>query len=316
MKIVVTTYPFGTEDERPLKVLKGLDFSLNQKKRKYSHEELIAVLKEENPDIIIAGTEGYDNEALDICPNLKMISRVGIGLDSLNLSECQRRNIIVTHTPDAPSGAVAEITIGQMINMSRNIQNVAGSWERYIGKEIRSCNIGIFGCGRIGKLVIDKLQGLKPRRIFVNDIDIAKTEGLDRCEYADKPQILLNSDIVSLHIPLADPSLDPQYDNRDFITKSDLDLLPDDAMIINTSRGGIINEADLCEWLKESNRAKAAIDVFEDEPYEGELLSLKNACLTPHLASCTVKSRLDMEVGAAEEVVNFIKGKPFSNRVV
>ncbi|MBD3248780.1 hypothetical protein GF336_01930 [Candidatus Woesearchaeota archaeon] len=314
MKILVTTYPFGDPNSKPKELLKDFDIEYNTLGREYEKEETLELVKKHNPEIIIAGTEKYDAEVLDNCTNLKLISRVGIGVDAVDLEECKKRGIIVTNTPEAPSNAVAEMTVCQMINMLRNIQNSDkvirdGKWDRYIGKELRSCNVGIFGCGRIGKLMVGKLQGLKPRRIFVNDIIQERAKDLPRSEYETKMQILTECDIITIHIPL-------NKNNKNFITKDELELMKDDAILINTSRGGIINEEDLYEWLVKNPKAKAAVDTFQKEPYKGKLIELDNAYLTPHLGSCSLKSRFDMEVGSVEEVLNYMNKKEFNSRVV
>ncbi|MBD3262471.1 MAG: hypothetical protein GF334_12535 [Candidatus Altiarchaeales archaeon] len=316
MKTIVTTHPYGCPEVAPLEYLKsmGIEPTLNSVGRKYSKDELKDTLIKECPDIIIAGTEKYNADVLDLIPNLKMISRVGIGLDSVDLDECVKRNITVTYTPDAPSNAVAELTLCQMLNMLRRVQVVShclkdGGWKRFIGRDIRDCNVGIIGVGRIGSLMIEKLQGMKPRRIFINDIVEERMHDRVRCESATKHQILRGCDIVTIHIPL-------NAENLGYISEKDFKLMKRDACIINMSRGGIINEEDLFAWLSNNPDASAAVDTYEEEPYKGSLVKLSNAYLTPHLGSCTRKSRFDMEMSAAEEVVNFTQNKRFNNQVV
>ena len=313
MKIMVTTHPFGKNNNLPIKMLSEYEVHYNDVYRKYSREEHLERIKKINPDIIIAGTEKYDYEIFNLASNLKMISRVGIGLDSIPLEECKKRGIIVSYTPDAPSNAVAELTICQMINMLRRVQFVDndirnGKWSRYIGKELRDCNVGIIGCGRIGGIIINKMQGLKPRKLFVNDINHEKCN-LPRCEFATKFQILSSCDIISLHIPLNDK-------NINYIDKEELSVIKDDAILLNMSRGGIINEESLLNFLQNNKKACAALDTFYDEPYNGPLKYLDNCYLTPHLGSCTDKSRYCMEVGAVEQALCFINNKDIENRVL
>ena len=311
---MVTTYPFGISRKTPLEILlnNGIKPELNNLERKYSREEHRQKLSFHKPEIIIAGTENYDRETLDIIPQLKMISRVGIGLDSVDLDECKKRGIVVAYTPDAPSNAVAELAICQMLNMLRHVQKVSEgilAWPRFAGKEIRSCNVGIIGMGRIGNLVLDKLQGLKPRRIFVNDIIKDRAINRPRSEFATKDEIIAECDIVTIHIPLNEK-------NRDFISEKDFLLMKKDICLMNLSRGGIINENDAYTWFKDNKEATIAIDTFEEEPYNGALVRLPNSYLTPHLGSMSVQSRFGMETGAAEAVINFINNKPIINRVI
>ena len=123
----------------------------------------ILILLSSQPDIIIAGTEQYRKIELDCCPNLKLICRAGVGIDNIDLDECKKRNIIVTNVPSAPSHAVAELTICQMINLLRRIPQVNRTWDRYIGKEIRDCNIGVIGVGRIGKVHVLSFETVSSR---------------------------------------------------------------------------------------------------------------------------------------------------------
>lgn len=311
MKVLVTTHPFGDPNDLPRRLLEDYEVIYNDTGRKLKRAELLDRLNEFSPDIIIAGTENYDNALLDLVPNLKLISRVGIGLDSVPVQECRQRGIEVAYTPDAPSNAVAELTIGQMLNCLRKLNHISNDlkgrgWNRYIGREIRDCDIGIFGCGRIGTMVVEKLSGLKPRRIFVNDIDVEKSKGLPRSEPETKMQILSSCDIVSLHIPY-------NKSNEYFIGKNEFRLLKKDAILINTSRGGLVDERELFEWLDRNPMAMSVLDVFEEEPYKGPLCDLSNVYLTPHLGSCSTRSRFNMEMGAVEAVMNYVSGSPVGN---
>jgi D-3-phosphoglycerate dehydrogenase len=267
--------------------------------------EITQWLIKHNPDIIIAGTEKYDINNLDFAPNLKMISRVGIGLDSVDLKECKKRNIIVYNTPDAPTNAVAELTIGQMFNALRKLSvvhetMVNGGWDRFIGRDINQCVVGVIGCGRIGTLVIDKLQSLNPKKIMVNDID---TETYDTSKYkyqiATKEKILSDCDIITIHIPL-------HQENINYIDYNDLIKIKNNGIIINTSRGGVINENDLLKWLTKNPDNIGVVDVFEEEPYNGKFDELSNIILSPHLGSCTKKSRMLMEENSLNNVLKFL----------
>lgn len=328
MKVVITTYPFGHTNAAPLKLLSDnrISFRLNKVNRKYTKEEHLKVLIEEKPDIIIAGTEKYDKDILDLVPNLKMIARVGIGLDSIPLKECKKRKIVVTYTPDAQSNAVAELTICQMLNMLRKVQNVSRDmmekekWNRYIGRELSNCTVGVIGYGRVGRLVCEMLLGFGAD-IYINDIDKSKIptdEDQHRkhnCWYIEeRPKNLIykECDVITIHVPLKDDKVD----NHNMITINELEMMKDNVRLLNLSRGGIINEEDLYKWLSTHPKATVAIDTFKQEPYRDKLASLGNAYLTPHLGSCTTTSRLNMELGAAQEVINFINKEPFDNRVI
>ena len=313
MKIIVTTYPYNSDSFEIRELMKEINLShkctvkFNKQRRKYTQQELVQTLREEQPDIIIAGTETYGSEQLDLCPNLKMISRVGIGLDSVDLKECAKRGIIVTNTPDAPSNAVAELTISQILTSLRYTNIVDQemkdyTWKRIIGREVKNCCVGVIGVGRIGSLVIKKLEAFCPKRIMYADVDPLRRV-FDRHVWTSKEQIIKECDVITVHIPLNE-------ENRNYIGKKELSLMKSGSVLINTSRGGIINERALYEWLKNEPSSFAAVDVFEQEPYTGKLLELPNIIVSPHLGSCTRTSRHGMETDALKEVSNFLHGVP------
>ncbi|NQT49962.1 lactate dehydrogenase [Candidatus Kuenenbacteria bacterium] len=315
MNVLVTLHPFG-EYNNARELLEPFSVNYNEKGKKYNREEQIAQLKKHRPEIIIAGTEKYDKEALDLCPDLKMIARAGVGVDEVDLQECLDRKIVLAYTPDSAVNAVSELVIGQILNALRNVQNIHNKWERYIGRELSDCTVGVIGCGRIGSGVIGKLIGLGVKKVLVSDIDPGKVSQMSNVISASKEEILTNCDVITLHIPLKEPSLNSTYCNKNFIVGSDFTKLKSDAILINTSRGGIVNEDDLLQWLKFNPEAKAIIDTFSEEPYGGEFHDLPNAFTTPHLGSCTIKCRKSMEVGAVEEVLSFIQGKDLKNRLI
>ncbi len=323
-KIVVTTSPFGANSEEPMKLLDcGMSTVVkNSVGRKFSRQEHLDFIGIHNPHIIVAGTEIYDKAALDMAPDLKLISRVGIGTDGIDFEECRKRGIIVCNTPNAPSNAVAELAIMQMLNMLRKIQNVSedmhrrDKWNRYIGRELKSCRVGIIGMGRCGKIVCKLLEQFECV-IDLNDINLDTIEYRDLVDYVNcytrtKEEIFKNCDIITIHIPLKDETID----NHDFITRKELDMMKPGVRLLNLSRGGIINEKDLFEWLKDNPKACCAVDAFEKEPYFAELSKLGNAYLTPHIGSCTIQSRYDMETQAAQQVNNYIYKNDIQNRVV
>ncbi|HPG31240.1 MAG TPA: phosphoglycerate dehydrogenase [bacterium] len=304
-KILITSYPFCDKDKTPFKLLNDsgfiIDKSVMNLKRKLTKEELLERIKD--VDAVIAGTEKYNAEILEEAKKLKLISRLGIGLDSIDFAETKKRKIAVAYTPDAPSRAVAELTLGLMINAARRVLTVDndmrnGKWNRFVGADISNKIIGIIGLGRIGKLMVKFLRPFDCR-IFVNDIapdyDFIKENELVLCP---KNKIYRLSDVITLHIPLTKKT-------QNMITSKQLEIMKKNAVLINASRGGIINEEDLFFHLTNTLDFYTAIDAFEKEPYSGKLCSLKNIILTPHLGSCSEHSRYLMETGAVKNVIDF-----------
>ena len=241
----------------------------------------------------IVGLIPINKQWIDAHPDLELIIKRGIGVDNFDLGYCKEKGIIVCNTPDAPSNAVAELTICQMMNMLRKVQNVSNQvirkerWNRYIGRELRDCKVGIIGLGRCGNLVAFKLTRMTGHNmLWFNDIKPNQTE------YGYKPldYILKNCDVITIHIPLKDKGID----NTDFISKKELDMMKPNVRLLNLSRGGIINEDDLYNWLKDNKKACVALDSFVNEAYEGVLCELGNVYLTPHMASCTETSKKAM----------------------
>lgn len=313
MKILITTIPFGELEPGTLGILRdeNIDFLLNPIGRKMRQDELIPYA--EGCEAIIAGTDRFTREILESLKSLKFISRVGVGLDSIDLEACKDLGIKVSYTPTAPIKAVAELTVGLMFSLLRSIhisdnEVKSGQWFKRMGKRIVDSNIGIVGYGRIGRDIVEMLLGLGVKNILINDLPDIELPNDPRLHFASKEEILKGSDILSLHLPMT-------LENRNFLSKEELMKMKKDAYLINTSRGGIINEEDLLHVLEKGHLGGVALDVFENEPYSGPLCNIERCLLTPHLGPMTKDCRQLMERQASEEIVRFFKGQPLNNQV-
>ena len=314
MKILITTVPFGHQSKLPIELLDSLDveYLINPLDKKLTENELAEMIPDY--DIVIAGTEPITEYVLSKAKKLKMISRVGIGLDSIDLLSAKKRGIKVSYTPDAPAPAVAELTIGLFISLLRSVQlsNIEmhnGNWKRYFGKRIANSTIGIIGLGRIGSRVLNRLTVFGTPRLLVNDL-VLNSE-LDRkfkLEWVDKETIYRESDIISLHLPLTKAT-------KNMVTKKELEIMRPDASIVNTSRGGIINEKDLFNVMDSGHLSGAAIDVFDKEPYEGDLQKINRCLLTSHMGSMSIDCRNRMEIESVEEALRYVKGEALKSEV-
>jgi D-3-phosphoglycerate dehydrogenase len=313
MKVFVSTHPFGSTSSLPMKLLKENNFEvrLNSLEHKMTSKELASEIKDS--EILIAGTEKITEEVFQNAPNLKLISRVGIGLDGVDFELCKKYDVKVAYTPDAPTMAVAELCVGMILDLARQItatdKNIRlGVWKRHMGTLLYGKTVGIFGMGRIGKSLVHLLSSFNVK-FLVHDTnpDIAFGR-LYNVSFVSKEEILKNSDVVSVNIPL-------KKDTLNYITTKELSMIQPHAMLINTARGGIINENDLYIALKNKQMAGAAVDVFEEEPYKGSLCELENCLLTCHMGASTVNSRTDMEVQAVEEAIRFKNNEALKNEV-
>jgi D-3-phosphoglycerate dehydrogenase len=314
VKALITTVPFGEKDKTPLDLLEAnnIEYVINPLNKKLTSNELTEMIADF--DVIIAGTEQITVKVMDRAKNLKMISRVGIGLDSVDLLAAAERDIKVSYTPDAPAPAVAELTIGMMLTLLRSVhvsnsQMHSGEWYRFFGRRLSEVTIGIIGVGRIGRGVLEHLQGFGNPKILVNDTSIKDDIGKKfNVEWTTKEEIYERSDVISLHLPLTG-------ETKNMIKKDHLLSMKTDAIIINTSRGGIINESDLYGVMQSGHLSGAAIDVFDNEPYSGDLKNIERCLLTAHMGSMSVDCRTRMEIEATEEAVRFLTGKTLKGLV-
>jgi D-3-phosphoglycerate dehydrogenase len=307
-KALITTVPFADRNRLPLEQLQaaGIDYTINPLGRKLKEPELADMAADF--DMLIAGTEPITELVMSRAPKLKLISRVGIGLDSVDLLAAEKHGIKVSYTPDAPAPAVAELTIGLMLSLLRsvhvaNLQLHAGNWHRHFGRRIPEVTIGIIGTGRIGARVLRRLSAFGTPRVLVNDsVPDHKLVPELKLEWVGKEDIYRNADVISLHVPLT-------RDTRNMIRREQLMMMKPDALLINCARGGIVNESDLAEVLRGGHLGGAAIDVFEHEPYKGDLAGIERCLLTAHMGSMSIDCRTRMEIEATEEAVRFVTGQ-------
>lgn len=305
-RILIATSPFGITGSEPLDLLKATDWELiyNPYNRRLKSSEVAELIQD--VDAVVAGTEPYTREILKNLKRLKVISRVGIGIDNVDLLACKEQNIQVTYTPDAPSQAVAELAVGNIINLSRHIiasdHSVReGAWNRFMGLLLSEMTIGVVGVGRIGKRVISLLKAFNPK-ILACDLQPDYNFGeANNIHWVDKDEIFRSADLVTLHIPYN------KY-NRHYVNRETIAKMKTNSYLINTSRGGIVDEEALKDALLQKHLGGAALDVFEKEPYEGVLTQMDNVIFTAHMGASARASRFLMEKGAAEDCIKVLKG--------
>jgi len=315
IRVLITTVPFGNIDTKPIELLNktpNIEYVINPIGRKLKEEECEEMFKDF--DVVIAGTENINRKAMENAKRLKLIARVGIGLDSVDLRSAKELGIKVAYTPDAPSAAVAELTMAHALNLMRYLPLIdrkirSGIWQRINGERLANKVVGIVGTGRIGTRVLRHLQGFNPKKIYVNDSKPNHNlYDMFHAEHTDKETIYRECDIISLHVPLS-----PQTKN--LITAKEFEMMKPNVVLINTSRGGIVNEQDLYDALVNKIILGAAIDVFEKEPYSGNLAELDNCLLSCHMGSMTNDCRTRMEIEATEDAIRYILGEPLLQEV-
>ena len=313
MNVFISLDTFSNTSELPKQLLENaaIKIDINQHGRTMKSSELAQEIQ--GATALIAGTERITEDVFKNAPKLKLISRVGIGLDGIDFELCEKYGVSVTYTPDAPTIAVAELCVAMILDLARemtiaNNNLKSNKWYRHMGMLLYGKTIGIIGMGRIGKSLVHLLDAFNVNFLAYDIAPDVVFGRLKKVTFVSKEEILKNSDIVSIHIPLSSQT-------KDFIRFEDMKSMKKTAMLINTARGGIVNEKDLYTALKQGEISGAAVDVFEEEPYYGNLTTLDNCLLTSHMGASTVESRTDMEVQAVEEVIRFYNGLPLKNEV-
>lgn len=237
--------------------------------------------------LIVRSATQVTEDIISAGKKLKIVARAGVGLDNVDASACEKRGIKVINTPAAPSNAVAELCLGNMICLLRNVgkahlQMKNKIWDKksLTGREIAGKTLGIIGFGRIGAKVAEKAHALG-MNVIAFDRNPKKSGFV---KMASMDEVLAKADVISLHATLT-------YETEKMIDAKAIAKMKDGVYFVNTARGGLVDEEALHSACKTGKIAGIAIDVYSDEPYAGELLELENAIFTPHIASSTKESQ-------------------------
>lgn len=294
-KILLGPSTFGALDSEPLERLKAFGFEAiaNPFKRKIKKEELIGLLAED-VEGLIAGLETLDYEVMSRS-SLKVISRCGAGMSNVDLESAKKLGIKVYGTPDAPTCAVAELTVGCLLNLMRRIsvmdQDLHNQqWNKQIGGQLQGKTVLIIGFGRIGKRLSELLVPFDVR-IIVADPFVQKVD--EPFRLLELKEALPLADIVALHCS-GDGCL---------LSDQEFGLMKRGAYLLNAARGSLINEKALVKALNEKKISGVWLDTFDQEPYAGELTKFPQALLTPHVGSYTAETRALMEMEAVNNLI-------------
>jgi len=277
---------------------------VNEDGKRFTVDELVDYFSD--AEGVVVGLEKIDSALLDRLPGLKIIAKYGVGLDNVDLEACRERNIKVGWTPGVNKESVAEMTLGFMLMLCRNIyltsnQLKQGTWNKSGGWSLRGKTIGIIGMGHIGKLLAEILIpfGCKIIGNDIKEVDVSIFNG--HVSLTDKSTLFKESEIISIHTPLTE-------DTFHMINKDAINLMKKSAFIINTARGGIIDEHALKIALIDHQIAGAAIDVYQTEPpTDLELLSIDNLICTPHIAGNSYEAVVAMGEAAIHHLIEYSK---------
>ena len=293
--LLIATSSFDENKKFLIKKLKknGFNIILNPYKRKLKKIELVNILNDKKISYIIAGLETYDKDVLE-STNIKLISRVGSGINNIDTDFAKLLKIKVFSTPTAPVDAVAEITLGSMIALSRSLVDLNNSmkkniWSRVPGSLLKDKYIVIVGYGKIGQRLHELLIPFKPNITIVDPFIKKKNLNLKNFNAAIK-----NADYVTFHV----------NSKKNLVNMSNIKNFKNGVFILNSSRGEIIEEDSLIYGLKSGIVKGAWIDTFIDEPYYGKLCKNNSVILTPHCGSYTRETRILMENEAVDNLLN------------
>lgn len=304
--IFVTLSTFAEYDREPLRLLQtsGRPFRVHRTGKRITPSEL----REQGRDatVVIAGVESYDARTLEALAELRCISRVGVGVDSIDLQAARARGITVLNTPEAPTTAVAELAVAMMLSLSRNLPRQAvharrGEWTRLEAHLLGGRTVGLIGFGRIGRRVAELLRPFGCRLLAADPAVTPTIATAYHAALVPLDMVIRESDILSIHAARA-------ADMPLYFGAPELSTMKRGAILINVARGGMVDEGALHDALASGHLGGAGLDVYDEEPYAGPLCALDNVVLTPHAATLTVETRSAMERECVVKALQFLDG--------
>lgn len=299
-----------------IKVLRDAGFELvpNPHGAQMNEDQLLAALK--GVKASLAGSEPYTRKVIAANPGLRVIARVGVGFDAVDLAAATEHGVAVTIAPGTNHESVAEHTMGLVLALAKNVvaqsNDVhAGRWPRQANLPLRGRALGIAGLGRIGKAVAIRAASFSMRLLAYEpypDQAFIDQYGIKLMPFE---QLLAEADFLTLHLPLS-------VESKHLMNRRSLAKMKPTAFLINTARGGLVCEADLVEALRAGKIAGAGLDVFEEEPPGAKhaLYGLPNVVLTPHAAGVDLQSRDDMALSSARSIVALSRGEWPTEQVI
>ncbi len=264
--------------------------------------------------VICCLTEKIDAAFLDACPTVKVVSNIAVGYNNIDINEVSKRGVMATNTPGVLDDTTADLTFALLMAAARRITETEsrlrrGEWKKgfalqqWLGADVHHAKLGIIGMGRIGQTIARRAIGFEMQVKYFNRTRLdATTETKLNASYASKEEVLRDSDFVVVMVPYSPAT-------HHLIGAAEIALMKPSAILINTARGGVVDDVALIDALKNKRIAGAGLDVFENEPaLNAEFLKLDNVALTPHIGSATHNTRMNMAMLAAENMIDALTG--------
>lgn len=311
-KILITSRLFGrtTPEAFDLLTKEGMEYKVEQDHSgDWSEEEIIAALQGYG-GMILGADEPMTRKVLFALPDLKVLSRHGVGFNNVDVKSATERGIVVAITAGANDNSVADLAMGLIISAARHIPYFdrfirrGEFWKRTPGSDVSGATLGLIGMGRIGKSLVRRALGFDMKILafdLVKDEEFAARYGI---EYLPLEQVLSRSDFVSIHLPSS-------AQTAKFIGERELKMMKPSAYLINTSRGNVVDEAAVIRALQERWIAGAGLDVLEKEPPDKDnpLFALENVVLTPHIAGASLAAMRAMSLDSARNAIRVLRGE-------
>ncbi|MDE2127278.1 MAG: phosphoglycerate dehydrogenase [Armatimonadetes bacterium] len=311
-KVLVTARAFWINGQKANDALEAAGCRVVRSPRAgpYSQEELAPIL--EGCDSIVASSDWFGDHLFAACPNLKHVSRCGVGTDSVDMASATRFGVVVTNTPGAMTEAVADYAFGLLLAAARKIPQgdrlmKSGGWDEYPGTLVVGKTLGLIGLGAIGRATAERSIGFR-MRLLAYDPQLERSgalpENLRHVTFCSLDRLLAESDFVSVHAPSTP-------ETRHLINAERLAMMKPSAYLINTARGALVDEPALIDALERGIIAGAATDVYGEEPLPAEspLRQAPNLVLTPHNAFNAVESVAQMSMASVTPILDLLNGK-------
>lgn len=304
--IYVALSTFAEDDRRPLELLEssGYPFRIHGAGKRITPKELWHDGKDAT--VVLSGVEPYSSETLEQLPQLRCISRCGVGVDAIDLKAAKQRGVTVANTPGIPNDAVAELAIAMFLALSRNLHmqtNLmhARRWDRLEAHLLAGRTVGLIGLGNIGRRVAQLCLSFKAKVLAYDPQIDGSVEGDSGISMVTKEELLREADIVSLHASKS-------AGQSQLVGAEELNAMKRGSVIVNLARGEMVDEFALVAALKSGHLSGAGLDVFREEPYAGPLCDFEQVILTPHSATNTIETRSAMELKCVENALRFLGG--------
>ena len=315
MKVLITSRSFGKIGDSAKNILESAGIEITNISANFDQAEFERIIPEF--DALIIGAHDFSEADMERCPNLKIICKHGVGLDNIHVNKAKELGIAVCNAPGTNSNAVADLALGLMLSVCRKISHSAalvreGVWKSHIGEDVCGKTVGLLGFGAIAKGVARRARGFGMKILAYDPFVTQLPEEFEGwVELCDMEKVITTCDILSVHIPLTP-------ETKGIISTKELAMMKQGAYVINTARGGIVDEMALYEALKSGHLNGAAMDVVESEPMTPDhpLLSLDNVVVTPHIAMYSKEAINAVSMICAENVVACLTGGQMINRVV